>query len=132
MYYEIVNAHESLNATTVQSLLKQSYWAEDRPIEVIEKSIKNSVCYAVISNNTLIGLGRIVTDHATILWICDIIVHKDYRGHGIGKAIMESINKDFESKNLLGILCTKDAHGLYEQYGFKLETQKAMIKRRSF
>lgn len=85
MNYIIATKHPLLSAKTIQHLLIQSYWAEHRPLDTIETSMQHSVCYGVISDNKLIGLGRIVTDHATILWICDIIVHKRYRGQGIGK-----------------------------------------------
>lgn len=71
-----------------------------------------------------------MTDYATVFWICDIIVDTGYRQEGIGKKIMSHIMNDAGTQGLLGILCTKDAHGLYEQYGFELETQKAMIRRR--
>jgi len=132
MNYSITTDSSMWSTTAVKQLLSQSYWASERSMDTIEKSLQHAICYGVIDTetNTLIGLGRVVTDHATIFWICDIIVDNRYRQQGIGKKIMSHIMNDVGTQDLLGVLCTKDAHGLYEQYGFKLETQKAMVRKR--
>lgn len=116
-------------AKDVLGLLKQSYWAAERSIETIQLSMDNSICYGVLHKDKLIGFGRVLTDYATVFWICDVIVVENYQGQGIGKKIMSMITEDSALQGLLGVLCTKDAHGLYEHYGFNLERSKAMIKR---
>ena len=127
----ITSNNRMWTAKDVRRLLQQSYWADKRPIEVIERSMDYSICYGVIENDSLIGLGRVVTDHATIFWICDIIVDEAHRGKGIGKKIMTAIMEDVGGSDRLGILCTKDAHGLYEQFGFQVESKKAMTRKRA-
>lgn len=119
-----------LNIDSVKALLKQTYWASERTEETIIKSIENSICYGVYEGDNLVGFGRVVTDHATVFWICDIIIDENYRGKNLGKKIMEKIMEAKEIDGLLGILATKDAHGLYEQYGFVKEPVKFMIKKR--
>ena len=119
-----------LNIESVKALLKQTYWASEREEETIIKSIENSICYGVYEGDELVGFGRVVTDHSTVFWICDIIIDEDYRGKNLGKKIMEKIMTTKEFDGLLGILATKDAHGLYEQYGFAKEPVKFMMKKR--
>lgn len=128
--YYISTDKSKLNIEAIKSLLKQSYWANERSEETILKSIENSMCYGVYKNNELIGFGRIVTDYSTVYWICDIIIDIKHRGNNLGKILMKNIMDTPELNGLLGILATKDAHGLYEQYDFQREPHKFMIKKR--
>ena len=117
-----------LQIDKITQMLNNSYWAENRTKEVIEKSIENSICIGVYDNDKQIGFARCVTDYATIYWLADVIVDPDYRKQGIGKALVEASIYHDELKGCFGILATRDAHGLYEQYGFKLVTDKYMRK----
>lgn len=119
-----------LNIEAVKALLKQSYWANQRSEETIIKSIENSICYGVYKMDELIGFGRVVTDYSTVYWICDIIIDTKYRGNNLGKMLMENIMETSELNGLMGILATRDAHGLYEQYGFVKEPDRFMLKKR--
>jgi GNAT superfamily N-acetyltransferase len=71
-----------------------------------------------------------VTDFATIYYLCDVVIDKAYRGRGLGKALVHFIVEYERIKNLLGLLHTDDAHGLYAQYGFAKDPVKSMIKDR--
>jgi N-acetylglutamate synthase-like GNAT family acetyltransferase len=68
-----------------------------------------------------IGFARVISDYTTFAWLCDVIIHEDYRGKGIGKWLMESILAHPDLQGLRRfLLATRDAHGLYSQYGFTL------------
>lgn len=112
----------------VCKLLHTTYWAKDRTIDVIEKAISNSLCFGIYLNDRQIGFARCVTDYATVYWIADVIIDSDYRKLGLGKALIETIVNHEQLKNCFGILGTKDAHGLYEKYGFHLVTDRFMRK----
>lgn len=104
----------------VKRLLEQTYWAKERSIELIEKSMDNSICFGIFEDesNKQIGFARVITDYVTTYCLCDVIVDSEYRGQGLGKMLMEAIHSDKEISDLRGILLTKDAHGLYAKYGF--------------
>jgi len=111
----------------IKEMLSTSYWAKNRSVDVIEKSINNSICFGVYKNDKQVGFARCVTDYSTIYWLCDVIIDSDYRGFGLGKAIMSAITEHDELKSLSGILATTDAQGLYSQYGFiKVDENKYM------
>lgn len=129
--YYISTDKSKLNIETIKSLLKQSYWANERTEETIIKSIQNSICYGVYMDDIMVGIGRVVTDYSTVYWICDIIIDEKHRDNGLGKKLVESIISTKELEGLMGILATKDAHGLYEQYGFLKEPDKFMVKKRT-
>lgn len=110
-------------------LLHTTYWAEKRDPEVIRKSIENSIVFGVYSEDSLIGMARVITDFATTFYLADAVIDEKYRGNGIGKKLISTIVSDKRFSSLLGILVTRDAHGLYEHFGFKRDTERAMTRR---
>lgn len=113
----------------VEALLKQTYWAAERPMKVMEKAIENSICYCIYDKDqTLVGLARVITDYATTYYVCDVIIDQNHRKCGLGKELLRVITNTEEIKNLRGILITKDAHGLYEKYGFLKSGDRFMEK----
>ena len=117
-----------LQIDSIYQLLNSTYWAENRPKHIIEKSIMNSICFGVYHNKKQVGFARCVTDYATVYWLADVIIDDNYRKLGIGKALIEVVVNHEEFKDCFGILATRDAHGLYEQYGFKTVNGKYMRK----
>ncbi|MBS2097608.1 GNAT family N-acetyltransferase [Carboxylicivirga linearis] len=112
-------------------LSKESYWAQGRTREVIEKSIQNSICYGIYSNDQQIGFARVITDYAVFAWLLDVFVLPDYQGKGAGKKLMTSIMEDVDLAIIKRWrLSTADAHGLYKQYGFTaLEKPEYMMEK---
>lgn len=131
--YYIKTGKENMQLPEVKKLLEQSYWANERPIETIEKSMQYSICIGVFlsENDRQIGFARVLTDYATTYYICDVIVDTNHRGNGIGKKIMETIEDMPEIRSLRGMLATKDAHGLYKKYGFQDGGTTYMSKQRN-
>jgi len=109
-----------LNVDTIyQYLSEESYWAKGIPRAVVEKSIANSLCFGVYSNDEQIGFARLVTDEATFAYLSDVFILPQHRGKGLSKFLMETIHAHPELQNLRRWwLGTKDAHGLYEQFGW--------------
>jgi GNAT superfamily N-acetyltransferase len=104
----------------IDFLSNHSYWAQGRNRQTIEKSIANSLCFGVFtSQNKQVGFGRVITDYAVFAWLLDVFILKDFRGKGLGKMLMTEVmaHKDLQGLKRWG-LGTRDAHGLYEKYGF--------------
>jgi GNAT superfamily N-acetyltransferase len=111
----------------------ESYWANGRSIDVVRRSIENSICFGVFKGNEQVGFARIVSDCAVFAWILDLFILENYRGHGLSKLLMETImgHPDLQNLQRWG-LATEDAHGLYEQYGFtKLTRPETFMERTS-
>ena len=110
-----------LNIDLIHNYLSnESYWAKGRSIEKVKLSIENSICFGVYLDEAQIGFARVVTDYAVFAWILDVFILKDFQGRGYGKKLMNTIMTQNNLQNLLRWgLGTDDAHGLYEQYGFK-------------
>ncbi len=117
--YEISDDKTRLDIDIIERLLHETYWAWQRPREAIEKSIANSLCLGAYHRGALVGFGRAVTDGATFAWICDIVLDKAHRGTGLGKALAEAVVDHPEIADLRQVLATRDAHTLYEKFGYQ-------------
>jgi GNAT superfamily N-acetyltransferase len=95
-----------------------AYWALDRPMEVVVRSIEHSLCFGVYDGPGQVGFCRVVTDYATFAWLCDVFILPSYRGLGLGKWLIECVVAHPELAGLrLFVLATRDAHELYRRYG---------------
>jgi GNAT superfamily N-acetyltransferase len=100
-------------------LANESYWAAGRSVEVVKRSIDNSLCFGVYRNTQQVGFARVVTDFSTFAWLADVFVVSEHRGHGLAKWLIEVILAHPELQGFRRwVLATKDAHSLYAQFGF--------------
>ena len=128
--YRIVEGADQINVDEVARLLKTTYWANRRSKEQIRKSMDNSSCYGIYLDDEqkLIGFARVISDFATTYYLADVIIDQDYRHLGLGKALVSHIVTLPEYAGLRGLLLTKDAHGLYQKFGFETVEGRAMVK----
>jgi N-acetylglutamate synthase-like GNAT family acetyltransferase len=117
----ISDEKEKLDAEYIHDYLaNKSYWAENIPLETVRKSIDGSICFGIYENEKQIGFARVVTDKATFGYLADVFIDENYRAKGLSKWLMEIIMAHRELQGLRRwMLGTKDAHGLYEKFGFE-------------
>ena len=100
-------------------LSRTSYWASGRTLDVVQRSIENSLAFGIYMENHQVGFARVVTDYATFAWVADVFVLPEHRGRGLSKWLMEVM---LSHPRLQGfrrwVLATKDAHALYARFGF--------------
>ena len=101
-------------------LSEESYWAKDRTIEVVAKSIEHSICFGCFSSSgRQVAFARWVTDGATFGWLCDVFVDDAARGQGLGTFVVTTAIDHPEVRGIrLLLLGTRDAHELYRKIGF--------------
>ncbi|MBK6749886.1 MAG: GNAT family N-acetyltransferase [Pyrinomonadaceae bacterium] len=118
--FTIDTANERLDVDAIQSFLgNDSYWAKTRTREQTETAIANSICFGLFHGERQIGFARVVSDRATFAYIGDVYVLDEFRGRSLSKWLMETIISHPELQGLRRwVLATRDAHGLYEKYGF--------------
>lgn len=118
--YRISTDRELLKIDEIQSYLtKESYWAKERTLEQTATAIENSLCFGLFLGNEQAGFARVVTDFATFAYLGDVYVHPDHQGKGLGKWMMEVISGHPRLQGFRRwVLATRDAHKLYEKYGF--------------
>lgn len=133
MDYSITTDKDRMSIDAIHQYLSRSYWAENIPKEVVVKAVKNSLCFAVLAhdekgNEWQVGFARLITDSATFAYLADVYILEAHRGNGLSKRMMEKI---IEHPQLQGLrrmmLATRDAHGLYDKFGFTPLTDQKMF-----
>ena len=108
-----------LDIDAIYDFLQRAYWANTRPRERTERAIRNSLVFGVYESEKQIGMARVVSDYSIFAYLCDVFIHEDYRSHGLGKWLIQTIMEHPDLKEMRRwVLVTNDAHGLYKQYGF--------------
>jgi N-acetylglutamate synthase-like GNAT family acetyltransferase len=140
-HYEVLKDEYSIsmNPALLQTdiihryLSEESYWAKNIPMEVVEKSIANSLCFGLYHSGKQIGFARLITDKATFAYLADVFIQEAYRGRGLSKWMMTAIHAHPEVQGLRRwVLGTRDAHGLYEQFGWTVmdeDTRKRFMQK---
>lgn len=119
--YELSSDPARLDLRAVHAYLTRSYWSPGIPFETVERAARHSLCFGLYERTTgaQVGFTRVVTDHATFAYLCDVYVLEAHRGHGLAKWMMREV---MAHPALTGarrvMLATRDAHGLYRQSGF--------------
>ncbi len=115
----------------INTLLQNAYWAKDRDASVMREAIANSLNYAFLESDSerLVGYARVVTDYATVFYLCDVFIDAEFRGLGLGKKLIEHILLHEDRLiGISGLLKTGGAKPLYEKYGFEECKSICMIK----
>ncbi|MGA1984926.1 MAG: GNAT family N-acetyltransferase [Candidatus Sulfotelmatobacter sp.] len=109
-----------LDLDVIHGFLTNCYWAKGIPREVVARSIEHALCFGVYDGSGVqVGFARVVSDFATVAYLGDVFVLESHRGRGLSKWLMECVTQHPALQNLRRwILLTRDAHGLYAQFGF--------------
>ena len=108
--------------TAYRWISAESYWAKGLPRDIFDRSVANSLCFGLRDGvGNLRGFARVVIDRATFAYLCDLFICETVRGQGAGTNLVRSIMEHPELQLLRRwMLVTRDAHRLYEPYGFKV------------
>jgi GNAT superfamily N-acetyltransferase len=108
-----------LDLDVIEGFLTDSYWAKNIPRATLDRSLRNSHCFALLHGERQIGFARVVSDRATLAYLADVFVLPEFRGHGLAKWLLTCVLEHPELQGLRRwILGTRDAHGLYRKLGF--------------
>jgi GNAT superfamily N-acetyltransferase len=121
--YLISDDRDRVDVDATWAFLRTAYWSPNVPREIVETSIRNSLCLGLYApDGSQAGFARAVTDLATFAWLADVFVLESHRGRGLGVWLVETVlaHPDLERVRQM-ILATADAHGLYRRFGFEVE-----------
>ena len=113
-----------LDVDAIADMLSRSYWANKRTREQLERSLNHSLVFGLYDGSRQIGLARVISDYTIFAYLCDVIIHEDHRGQGLGKWLMKTVHDHPELLHVRRwMLTTEDAHSLYSQFGYTLLEQ---------
>lgn len=118
--YAISTDRNRLDIAMIHHYLSvDSYWAQGIPLKTVERSIRHSLCFGLYAGEHQVGLARVVSDCATFAYLCDVFILPAHRGKGLSKWMMATIHDHPDLQGLRRwMLGTRDAHGLYRQFGW--------------
>jgi len=126
--YEFSTDRQRLDIGAIHAFLTQSYWSPGIPRAIVERAIAASMCFGVYRLSEQVGFARVVTDKATFAYLADVFILEAHRGQGLSKRLMAFVMAHPDLQGLRRfMLATKDAHGLYTQFGFTATANPARI-----
>jgi len=110
-------------------LENEAFWANNRSEKNLRTMLSNSSeVVSLWKENKLIGFGRATSDHVfrAVLW--DIVIKSEYKGHGLGKMVVNSLLERNSIKNVQKVyLMSTNNSGFYEQFGFKISDSQNLM-----
>jgi len=117
--YTITTDRNRLDLEAIHGFLTNSYWSPGVRIEIVERAIANSLCFGLFHGKDQVGFARVITDKSTFAYLADVYVLESHRGRGLSKWLLDMIQGHEDLQDLRRfMLTTRDAHGLYAQFGF--------------
>ncbi|MFO6446296.1 GNAT family N-acetyltransferase [Erythrobacter sp. NE805] len=117
--YTLVTDQDAIDAVAAHAYLTTSYWSRGIPLETVQRALAGSLCVAVRHAGAQVAFARVVTDRATFAYLADVYVLDANRGQGLSKAMVAALHAHPELQGLRRwMLMTRDAHGLYAQFGW--------------
>jgi GNAT superfamily N-acetyltransferase len=109
-----------LDLDLIHGFLTNCYWAKAIPRDLVARSIEFSLCFGIYDGSgAQVGFARVISDFATFAYLGDVFVLESHRGRGLSKWLMQCVMQHPGLQGLRRwILLTRDAHGLYSQFGF--------------
>jgi len=129
--YTVSTDKRKLDISVIHGYLKNAYWSKNKPKDLVRKSIKGSICFGVYHQKKQVGFARVITDLATFGYLADVFILPEFQGKGLGKLLIKTIMEHPDCQGFRSwSLATKDAHGLYAQFGFKeMENPKIWMRK---
>lgn len=104
----------------IQNFLKDIYWAAGRTLEEVQTSIDYSFCFGIYLDGNQIGFARVITDYVVFAYLMDVFITEEHRGKGYSSKLIATMLKEPKLQQVkIWRLATKDAHFLYEKFGFR-------------
>ena len=118
---EVSTDKRKLDIPFIQHFLKDIYWTAGRTIEEVQTTIDHSFCFGIYLNNQQIGFARVITDYVVFAYMMDVFIDEAHRGKGYSIILIEAMMNEPQLQSVkIWRLATRDAHHIYEKFGFKL------------
>ena len=126
--YTLTDETARLDLASVVALLRNTYWAAERSVEITERSLRHSLAFGLFHGAEQVGFARVVSDRATVAYLCDVVIADVHRGKGIGKWVLTCILEHPELRGCRIDLFTKDAQEFYRAFGFGPHKYTNMVR----
>ena len=132
MGLRVSHSAETFDFDQIIPAIQNSYWGQGRSAADIRQAFANSAVVALFEKDVHVAVARAITDGVFHAYIYDLIVFEPYRGRGYARRVIEALLAHPDLNSVKGwMLSTRDAHGLYEKYGFeRVDSDRVMWMKR--
>jgi GNAT superfamily N-acetyltransferase len=119
--YELDDDRDRVDVDAVHRFLAdEAYWVPGRSRETVARLVREStrVIGAYAADGSLVGFCRVMSDASNMAWLGDVFILREHRERGLGIELVREAVEDPRYRNCLWYLNTRDAHALYERFGF--------------
>lgn len=123
-------SHDGIDWNELSALYKIAPLG-DKKAEDLKTAYSNSMykCFVFDDGGHVIGAGRALADGVDCSYLCDIAVHPDYQGTGIGKAIVSRLKEMSAGHRKIILYANPGKEGFYKKLGFyPMRTAMALFK----
>jgi len=125
--YELDDDPARVDVDAVHAFLTQSYWAEGRPRETVERLVRDAQrVVGLYHEGSQVGFCRAVSDDASLTYLADVYVLPKHRGRGLGVELVREMIDNGPYAQRRWLLHTRDAHELYRRFGFGAPNERLM------
>jgi len=125
--YELDDDPARVDVDAVHAFLTQSYWAEGRPRETVERLVRDAQrVVGLYHEGRQVGFCRAVSDDASLTYLADVYVLPEHRGRGLGVELVREMIDNGPYAQRRWLLHTRDAHELYRRFGFGAPNERLM------
>lgn len=118
--YTVLTDPNAIDFEATYQFLSTAPWATGMSHEVMQRALRNSLCFSLFEEDRQIGLARVISDLATYAYLCDVYVVASHRRRGLGSWLLRCVLAHPEIGALKRIaLVTHDAQHFYRRLGFE-------------
>ncbi len=118
--YTVCTGTQALDFDAVYEFLTKAPWATGLSQEAMRHALHNSLCFSLFREGSQVGFARLITDHVTYAYLCDVYVVEDWRGQGLGSWLIRCVLDHPDIRLIRRVsLITHDAQNFYLDLGFE-------------
>lgn len=128
--YELDDDRSRVDIDVAHGYLTGVYWAEGRSRATVEGLVRHaSRIVGLYRGDAMVGFCRVESDEVTFAFLLDVFVVPEHRGRGLGVELVREAVELGPHADLPWHLGTRDAHELYERFGFGPPDAERQMKR---
>lgn len=112
-------SQDNVDWTELSELYRRAPLGDKRPAD-LETAFTNSryKCF-VYHSGKMIGVGRALADGIDCSYICDVAIHPEYQGKGLGKNIIQELIDRSNGHKKIILYSYPGKEGFYNKLGFR-------------